>query len=444
VASGSVDAAAEWFLNERGITKDTLREFGVTVRADGAIILPYPNGNKVRLGIPHGERKFFFDSGVKPGLFHEQDATNKHVFLVEGETDTMRLWQECRVPGEIVGGQPGVVGLSGIDTWQDSFADRFAGADRVYVVLDNDADYNVQARVDNSWRSIRAALGPKARRIRLPSDVKDVCEYFALYDLETLWMIVSNAVSLPGASRWKPLDLTSPPPPVKWLVNNLICRGDIHLEMGEPGIGKSWLTMDMCLAVAQGRPWLGHEVMEAGRVLYVDEENPPDLIFNRLNRLGMTPEDAKNIRYLNNQGILLDKDPDALVDEALEFQPHLIVLDSLTRFHAGDEDKAGSMATLYNTALKPLARETDAAVMLLHHAGKTEANSSYRRSRGSGEIIANADAGFDVRQAGINQLTIAQFKSRRRQAGDLIHVSITDTPEGGVALIGGGAPVPPF
>jgi hypothetical protein len=413
------------------------------------VVLPYVNGTKVRFGIPHGERQMYFDRGKKPYLFNGQSITDGCVvFLVEGETDTMRLWQALAAADREVEGGLAVVGLPGANTLQDPhlaawYAESLSRASKVFVILDNDSDYMVQAQVDAAWKSLRAALPKKAKRVRLPLDVKDVCEFFSRYDLETFDQVIRN-VSVPGRSRWSPLDFAAPPPPVRWLVDRQVCRGDVHLLLGEPNLGKSWLTMDLCLAVLQGRPWLGHEVTEPGRVLYVDEENPPDLIFDRLFRLGLRPEDIPRLRYLNNQGILLDRNPDDLLEEALDFQPHLIVLDSLTRFHTGEEDKAGSMSALYNTALKPLARETEAALMLIHHAGKTESNSSYRRSRGSGEIIAMPDAGFDARQAGLNTMTIAMFKSRRRKAGDVMTVAITDTPEGGVKLIGGASLEPPF
>lgn len=437
-----VDAVARWFEQERGINRDTLRHFGVSVREDGAVLLPYPNGEKVRKGIPHGEREFYFTAGRTPDLFNQQEAGLAEVFLVEGETDAMRLWQELRTNPALPVTADGVVGLSGINTWRDELAEHFIG-ERVYVILDNDKDYNVRGQVDTAWRHIRAALGSKARRVRLPGDVKDVCEFFRTgYTLENLGTLLQSGAS---KSRWKPLDLTREPPPIDWLVDNLIVRGASHLVLGEPGIGKSWLTMALCLGVVRGSEWLGHQVKGPGRVLYVDEENAEGLVFNRVRRqLGMTEEEARNVRYLNNQGILLDRNPDEFIDEAIEYRPDLIVLDSLTRFHMGEEDKAGPMAQLYNNALKPLARETGAALVVLHHAGKTESNSSYRRSRGSGEIIANVDVGFDARQSGINSMTLATFKSRFRQAGDVLHVAIVDTPEGGVQLIGGVTPDPPF
>lgn len=427
------DEVLRWFLAERGITAETLESFGVRQEGE-AVIFPYSNGEKTRKGIPNGERQFYFTKGVKPGLFNERGATAPFVFLLEGETDTMRLYQELvQDPTNEVG----VVGLSGIETWQDEFAPRFAAAERVWVVLDNDQDYNVQGRVDTAWRNIRFALGPKAKRIRLPQDVKDICEFFSRYDLETLRMLVQRPAT--SASRFRHLDLTKEPPPVRWLVEDLICQGDVHLLLGEPNIGKSWLTMSLALAVAKGADeWLGHPLHGQGRVLYLDEENPEDLIFDRLTKLGMTAGDAKQIRYINNEGIRLDRVADDLLEEALDFNPTLIVLDSLTRFHTDDENNAGAMSRLFNDAIKPLSRETGAASVLIHHAKKTDSNSSYHRSRGSGDITASVDAGLDVREVGLSTLAVSTFKSRRRPKTEHpLMVQIVDTPEGGVSLLGG-------
>lgn len=430
---------AEWFLEERGIRPETLDYFGVTVRDDGAVVLPYANGEKVRKGIPHGEREFFFTAGKKPDLFNSQDANKKQCFLVEGETDTMRLWQEAGSDAV------GVLGLSGIEAWRDEYAEAFRDTEKVYVILDNDKDYNVVARVDNAFREIRSSLRGKVQRVKLPRDVKDICEFFTYYDLETLRLLCARKGL--NESRYKLLDLTAEPPPVSWLVHGMLCRGDLTLFLGEPGIGKSWLTMDLAAAVAAGKSeWLGHPLMVNGpeRVLYLDEENPEDLIFDRMTKLGMTRDTAKNIRYLNNLGIRLDKDADDLIDEALDFEPSLIVMDALADLHSEDEDKSGPMSTLFNDAFKPLARETGAAVILIHHANKTDSNSSYKRSRGSGAIVAGPDAGFDIRQVGLNQLTIANFKSRRQKMGGVTNITIRDLPSGGVELVGGPAPEPLF
>ena len=51
------------------------------------------------------------------------------------------------------------------------------------------------------------------------------------------------------------------------------------------------------------------------------------------------------------------------------------------------------MSKLYNDAIKPLAREAGAAVVLIHHTNKGGGN-SYTRARGSSEILYAMDAGI--------------------------------------------------
>lgn len=428
------DGVLAWFLS-KGITPKTVSDFGITVNEEHGVVFPYGTHSKTRYGIPSGDRRFIWPKGVDVQLFNARESNRPYMFLCEGETDTMRLRQELGDSKDV-----GVLGIPGIETWRDSMATHFDGAEKIWVLFDNDVDYMVQSRVDAAWREIRAELGPRAKRVRLPRGVKDICEFFQDYDLEALKMLLERTPG-PGESRFKTLDLTMEPPPVRWLVDRWFCMGDIHLLIGEPGIGKSWLTMALAVAVAHNDEsdshFLGHTVYQRGRVLYLDEENPEDLVYDRFRKLGLTKDDAKQIRYLNNIGIRLDRNPDELIDEALDYEPTLIVLDSLTRFHTEDENHAGAMAGLFHNAIKPLARETGAAVVLIHHANKTESNSSYKRSRGSGDITASVDAGFDVRQLGEGILSITNFKSRRAAQGDTFYMSILDKPDGSVVLAGG-------
>lgn len=441
--SGITSEVASWF-GAKGIDMDTLFDFNITVGETGEVNIPYLDkdggiiATKKRYGVPEGKRAFSWPKGKRTALYNLRDSGKPKLFLVEGETDTMRLRQALGDNPEV-----GVIGLPGIETWSEDYVYVFKDAAHVWVILDNDEDYATAGRVDNAFRTIRNTLGIKARRIKLPGTVKDVCEFFEDYDLDALRSIVDR-VPKAGDSAFPTLDLTSSPPPVNWLVHNLICRGDIHLLIGEPGIGKSWLTMDLTLAVAGVRDtFLGHQVDHHGRVLYFDEENPEDLIFDRMTKLGLTTEAAKNIRYISNVGVRLDKDPDAVIDEALSFEPSLIILDSLTRFHTEDENSAGIMSGLFHNAFKPLARDTGAAVVLIHHANKTDSSSGYKRSRGSGDITASVDAGFDVRELGQGILQLVNFKSRRIAQGEHTYLTLRDTADGKVVLEGGAdIPVP--
>jgi hypothetical protein len=432
------EEVADWFLENRGIRRETLERFSVRSekRGDGdvAVILPYATGEKTRLGLLGGERRFFFTKGVLPPLYNAGDALKDTVFLVEGETDTMRLWQELH--DDKPDSNVGVVGISGVNTWRKELADDIQ-AKRVFVILDNDADYNVTAQVDAVWREMRHDLGLRARRLRLPGGVKDICEFFDRLDLDTLRLLAKRGAGL-AQSRYRPLDLNTEPPPPNWLLDGLVANGDVTLTTGAPGLGKSWFTMGLAVAVVEGHPtFLGQAVLGSsslgrGRVLYVDQENPDDVVFQRLHALGLTAEGKGRVRYLWNQGIRLDRTPDDFLEEALAYEPTLIVLDSLTRLHGQDENSAGAMAVLFNEGIQPLARETGAAVILIHHDNKAGG------PRGSIDIVASADAALHVQSVGEanpGTFSLTQTKSRRRLGGDEMIVGIRDMPDGSVQLV---------
>lgn len=426
----------KFLIEERGILPKTLDEFGVEFPKENEAEFPYETGTKTRIHEDDGSRKFFFTKGATPSLFGTLRRFGAPtLFLVEGETDCMRLEQELPL-----GSEAHVLAISGTNGWKDEFAVKFESAEVVYVILDNDQDSQAIGAGDETFRQIRKALGRKAVRLHLPTDVKDVCEFFDRYDLESLRMI-ADAAPVSGF-QYNALDLKKEAPPPTWLVNDLLGLGDVVLMVGEPGLGKSWLAMALAIAVADaGSKWLGHNLTTHGRVLYIDEENPEDIVRQRLHKLGLDVETAENLRYVHQQGVRLDRHPDRILDEAVTFDPVLIILDSLTRFHTGDENNAGAMAALFNDGVNPLARETGATVLLLHHVNKGDSTSGFGRARGSGDITASIDTGLDVRKGGSGRLNIFHFKSRRRSAGDTIQAEIVDTSDGHVDVITKANPV---
>lgn len=420
-----------FFNNERGINDETLAAFGVEFPELDVAHLPYTSGIKGRRHDDEGKRHFFFVEGNAAGLYLSPSGNDSGIaFLTEGESDAMRLWQELQADGV----DARVAALSGINGWRTELADAFDGIETVYVVLDNEPDYKVASIVDQTWRAIRRDLGGRAVRLLLPESpvpVKDVCEFFDNYDLSILRSIAAETADVP--LYYKSLDLTKPAPPTDWLVRNFLAQGDRSVWGGEPEVGKSWLLMDLAVAVATGRgQFLGKEVMHSGRVLYIDEENPEDVARQRLERLGL-PKDNTNIRFLHQQGVRLDKHPERIIDEAVAWAPVLIAVDSLSRVHTGDENSAAHIVQLFNDGFNPMAHETGASLVILHHVNKSDSTSAFGRLRGSSDIVGVIDQGYDIAKSG-QHIHIKSFKSRRLAAGAMTAAQIVDTPDGGAEL----------
>jgi len=427
-----------WYEQERGITRLTLAAFGLYGGEDGEVVIPYPKGTKYRSG-SGPDRHMWWEKGSTQTLYPgpTNEGMTGTAFLVEGETDTMKLWQET-------GGKVAVFGLPGVTSWKPEWANEFKQFDRVYVVLDNDAEYTATGNiVDSAWLQIRGDLGTKAHRVTLPTGVKDICVFFEQYDVDDFKTLLRS----PAPSKYRALDFSKMNKPMHtdWMVKGLIGQGDICIWFGPPYVGKSVLSMSLAAALTTGQEaWLGLPLLKHGRVLYIDEENPENVILSRLQRLGVRPEHSTNLRYLHEQSVRLDRDPDTILQEALNFDPVCIFIDSMTRIHTKDENNAGEMAALFNDGIKPLARRTGATVILLHHANKVEDGNAYRRMRGSADLGGVIDNGLDVQMANApGFVTIEQFKIRNGLPHEPIFARFQDT-ESGLRVVTNAEAPPPF
>lgn len=425
--------AVRWFDTERGISEETLTAFGIDFQ-DGKLRYPYPGGGiKLRSAPWNEEREIFWEK--YPGkdnieLFqHPDEEVHPTVILVEGESDNMKLWQEIHKNGDP--SRVSVFGISGLSNWQERYADQLEDAERVYVVLDKDDPYSspkaVEA-VEAAWPRIKDSLGKKARRVMLPPGVKDVCEFFKVYDLAAFRELLkaSNVVKL----HFAPLDMTKPLEDVDWLVDGLLAKGDAAMVYGPGGVGKSWYTMSLSTAIVEGwESWLGMEIparYRGGKVVYVDKENPEDVFRRRWVQLGYTVGN-KQLHPLWYPNVLLDESPEFLYEDVEALEPVLVVLDSLSRIHTKNENSAEDMNPLMNEGVLPIARKLGATVVTIHHTPHDSA-----RARGA-TAIANAHdmtIGIDWRKTKkgekMDSIIIRPDKLRRTGIREFLETKIVD------------------
>jgi len=341
-----------------------------------------------------------------PEILQIEDP-DRFIFIVEGEKDADALWER---------GYPATTNVGGAGKWSDDYSRFFEGRSMVVVQDRDDAGRKHAAQVMVSLKD----AGAKAIRLVEARSGKDSFDHFAYgYDVD----------DFVEPSLFHPLDFTKRPKPVEWLLEDYVAVGDLALYSGPPGIGKSWVTMGLATAMANGwGTFLGKPVMP-GRVLYFDEENPQDVITSRMvQKLGL--QNFDNIRYISAEGLRLDTHPELLVQEVMLYQPKLIVIDSLARVHAKEENSVAEMGEILNQVLKPLARKNDMAVVLIHHSDK-----GGHGPRGSGDIEAAVDVSIELKgAAGAGMFSVRIRKSRRLKSPDGIYVEIVDLPGGGTRL----------
>lgn len=161
------------------------------------------------------------------------------------------------------------------------------------------------------------------------------------------------------------------------VIHGLLREGEILNLIAPPKTGKSWLVLDLALAVCTGRQWLGVFPVEKGRVLIVDNELHAATSANRLPRVAdarqiPVEEWGKKLSVANLRGHLQDLLSMGPFFEAFEpGQFKVIILDAFYRFLPirTDENDNGSITALYNH-LDHHAKRLRCAFVLIHHSSK--------------------------------------------------------------------------
>jgi len=180
---------------------------------------------------------------------------------------------------------------------------------------------------------------------------------------------------------------------------------------GEPKCCKSFLALDIAVAVACGAACLRHfPVPRPGRVLLYAAEDALHIVRRRLE--GICAAAGCTLQSLDLQVITvptlrvdLPADRERLARTVEQLSPRLLILDPFVRLHRIDENASGEVAPLL-AYLRELQRRYALAVLLVHHAkkggGKIRAGQALR---GSSEFHAWGDSNLYLRRLG-NDLTL--------------------------------------
>jgi hypothetical protein len=203
-------------------------------------------------------------------------------------------------------------------------------------------------------------------------------------------------------------------PERRWLIEGLWGAEAVGIVGGEPKSCKSFLVLDMAVAVASATPCLRRfPVPRPGRVLLYAAEDSPTTVRQRLE--GICAAASLNLPDLDVQVITaptlrldLETDRDRLEDTVRTLRPTLLILDPFVRLHRVDENVSADVAPLLDY-LRGLQRRYQTAVALVHHARKGAAHIRAGQAlRGSSELHAWGDSNLYLRRTGEgDRLTLA-------------------------------------
>jgi hypothetical protein len=245
---------------------------------------------------------------------------------------------------------------------------------------------------------------------------------------------------LPVAPAWR---LAEEAPELRWLVADLWSHDAVGIVGGEPKCCKSFLALDLAVAVAAGVPCLRRFVVpDPGRVLLYAAEDAPAIVRRRLEGIAAAAGVALcdlDIQVITAPTLRLDLEADrrSLAQTVAQLKPRLLILDPFVRLHHIDENASGEVAPLL-AYLRELQRRYALAVVVVHHAKKGAAHARGGQAlRGSSEFHAWGDSNLYLRRQGDDlTLTIEHraapsqkpMKIELSQSGEALALQVVDQP----------------
>jgi RecA-family ATPase len=197
----------------------------------------------------------------------------------------------------------------------------------------------------------------------------------------------------------------------RWLVTGLWLEQAVGMLGGEPKCCKSFLALDLAVAVASGTACLRQfPVPTSGRVLLYAAEDALHIVRRRLEGICAAAQvsfEDLDVQVITAPTVRLDlpADRERLERTVEALKPRLLVLDPFVRLHRIDENASGEVAPLL-AYLRELQRRHAISVLVVHHAKKGGARIRAGQAlRGSSEFHAWGDSNLYLRRTE-NQLTL--------------------------------------
>ena len=181
-----------------------------------------------------------------------------------------------------------------------------------------------------------------------------------------------------GADKPKSIELLSAdmlletefPEPV-WAVPGLLPVG-LSILAGAPKVGKSWLALQLALAVASGGYFFGQRI-EKGAILYLALEDPPRRLKDRMLAQnwpkGLQADFMPLGQFEYQIGNITNGGGEKLAHEIEDKCYRLVVIDTLSRSIPGDQQEVESM-TRALTPIQEMSHQTNCTVILIDHHRK--------------------------------------------------------------------------
>jgi|GEM_PF-1140917 len=429
----------EQYAEAKNLDQELLEDLGIrndTWSGDQAIRIPYYDENgelfrsrcRTALYDPPGDSRFkWYPDGegqILYGLRH-LDKYNGKVLLVEGESDCHTLWNAWENYPVL-----GVPGKSNYTNLYEQWGEYLEDFDKITLLQENDA----QKQVEEAAADLTENTDADVYVLDLPTD--DVNDLYNKdrRSFEDNWSeATSNKTEFKnnGKTDGSNKPLTTEPPQsansskdasenqdssdpwspsltklatveseeITWLWEPYIPRKKITILDGDPGVGKTFLALQLAARVSTGDTFLDPRkpARDPENVLYMTaEDGLGDTLRPRVDRLKGDPEKIHVLKHKKNneskEKNFLSLQDTALIAKSLqEVNPGLVIVDPLQGFLGDEVDmyRANEVRPIL-ADIADLVEKFDAAVVMIRHLTKSSKGKSIYRGLGSIDFAAQA------------------------------------------------------
>ena len=235
------------------------------------------------------------------------------------------------------------------------------------------------------------------------------------------------------------------PEPINWLWQGRIPIGKLSLFDGDPGLGKSTVTLDLVARVSRGASMPdGSPGSFGGAVLLTLEDGLADTIVPRLNAAGADLSKVAALQTVPDENgrdrLPTVEDIEAIKRACMKLQAKIVVVDPLMAHLDGrinsfrDQDIRRAL-----TPLAMLAEEIGVAVIIVRHLNKASGTPAIYRGGGSIGIAGAARCAFLVAKDpdDDSRRVFANYKNNLASKAPALSFSLEDA-DGSSRIIWGG------
>lgn len=370
--------------------------------------------------------------GIAPGLYMSHATLPLAVFIVEGEKDVDTLKSMDLAAVSLPDGAS--------SKWDDTYTEILKNH-TIFILPDNDEPGRKYAElcaqklhtVSDVWVVDLAKAWPE---IPPKGDFSDMAAamgkdaaYSATYaELEKSpkWTPPAEPEperpkqEKPGLAFITATDLQNADlPPVQFLVDDILPAGTSLLSAASK-IGKSWMVLDMGLAIAAGKPFMGHDTHQAG-VLYLALEDSQTRLQDRMNKILNRGKAPGGMRF----SIVAPKLDEGLLEVLaadLQANPEtkLIIIDTLQKIRGVAKARESGYEQDYRemAAVKKFVDERGISVLFVHHNRKMrDEDDPFNMISGTNGIMGAADTIWTI------------IKNKRSENEATLHITGRDVEQ---------------